>query len=194
MAEDDPLHWDRLAYNWNSQCAACHSTKLSKGYDEATKAFETTWAEIDVGCEACHGPGSAHAAEVEGSSSTSGFEFSFEPWSESLWRRGPEDRIASRVIARAQDRQLDVCGPCHSRRTQIAESPVIGAPLLDGYRPRLLDPELYFPDGQIRDEVYVWGSFLQSRMYAAGVRCSDCHDSHSLSPSAFGRESLHRLS
>jgi len=180
-AQDDPLHWDRLAYNWNSQCAACHSTQLSKGYDEATKAFETTWAEIDVGCEACHGPGSVHTAEVERSSPASGFEFSFEPWSESLWHRGPQDQIAFRAIPRTHDRQLDVCAPCHSRRTQIATAPVIGAPFLDGYRPRLLDPELYFPDGQIRDEVYVWGSFLQSRMYAAGVRCSDCHDSHSLS-------------
>lgn len=38
---------------------------------------------------------------------------------------------------------------------------------------------LYYVDGQQRDEVYVWGSFLQSRMYHAGVTCGDCHEPHS---------------
>ncbi len=38
---------------------------------------------------------------------------------------------------------------------------------------------LYHADGQQRDEVYNWGSFLQSKMYASGVTCSDCHDPHS---------------
>jgi predicted CXXCH cytochrome family protein len=200
---EDPLHWDRLAYNWNSQCASCHSTELIKGYDETSKQFETHWAEIDVGCEACHGPGSDHIAvvartsrapgeldsatvleasldfEAEAGKST-GLKVSFERWKESDWRRAAGDRIASRVVVRSHDEQLDVCAPCHSRRTQIAEAPEIGDEFLDGYRPRLLAPGLYFEDGQIRDEVYVWGSFLQSRMYAAGVRCADCHDPHSL--------------
>jgi len=38
---------------------------------------------------------------------------------------------------------------------------------------------MYYPDGQIDGEVYVYGSFLQSRMYHAGVTCSDCHEPHS---------------
>ena len=200
---EDPLHWERLAYNWNSQCASCHSTELVKGYDEASNQFETHWAGIDVGCEACHGPGSTHVANVAtvsaaksdgdsakeseaGSgldadpSTSSGLNISFETWNENDWRRAPGDRIASRIVGRTHDEQLDVCSPCHSRRTQITNSPEIGDDFLDGYRPRLLDPDLYFEDGQIRDEVYVWGSFLQSRMHAAGVRCADCHDPHSL--------------
>jgi hypothetical protein len=36
------------------------------------------------------------------------------------------------------------------------------------------------------DEVYVYGSFVQSKMYRAGVRCSDCHDPHSLELKAPG--------
>jgi tetratricopeptide (TPR) repeat protein len=51
--------------------------------------------------------------------------------------------------------------------------------LLDSLLPSLLDPELYFPDGQILDEVYVYGSYTQSKMYSRNVRCSDCHDVHS---------------
>ena len=38
---------------------------------------------------------------------------------------------------------------------------------------------LYYADGQMQDEVYNYGSFKQSRMFAAGVTCSDCHDPHS---------------
>jgi predicted CXXCH cytochrome family protein len=184
ITPDDPLHWERLAYNWNSQCASCHSTNLTKGYDAEKGRFDTRWAEIDVGCEACHGPGSLHVAIREGKTEApadaSGFDVKFESWNPEAWQRESGARIATRVSTRTHDAQLDVCAPCHSRRAQIVDVPVIGAPLLDGHRPSLLDPGLYFEDGQIRDEVYVWGSFLQSRMYAAGVRCNDCHDPHSL--------------
>jgi predicted CXXCH cytochrome family protein len=184
VSPDDPLHWDGLAYNWNSQCAVCHSTQLVKGYDPETNRFETRSAQIDVGCEACHGPGSWHVelAADPGAlqKGPSGFAVTFERYSEELWRRAPGERIATRSIQRKQDPQVDVCSPCHARRTQLVSSSEIGEPFLDGHRPRLLDPDLYFEDGQIRDEVYVWGSFLQSPMYAAGVRCSDCHDPHSL--------------
>ena len=184
IPHEDPLHWERLAYNWNSQCAACHSTKLAKGYDQEIDRFDTQWSAIDVGCEACHGPGSRHVSIQDGkadaASGVSGFDISFEPWNPDAWQRENGARIASRVADRSHDAQLDVCAPCHSRRNQIVDSPAVGAAFLDGYRPRLLDPGLYFEDGQIRDEVYVWGSFLQSRMHLAGVRCNDCHDSHSL--------------
>jgi len=184
IMHDDPLHWERLAYNWNSQCASCHSTNLSKGYDEEKGRFDTQWSEIDVGCEACHGPGSRHLSiqegQIDAASGVSGFAVSLEAWNPDAWQRQNEARIASRVTQRSRDVELDVCAPCHSRRSQIVDVPLIGADLLDGHRPRLVDPGLYFEDGQIRDEVYVWGSFLQSRMYSAGVRCNDCHDPHSL--------------
>ena len=58
----DSLHWTGRLQNWNSQCADCHSTGLSKGYVPEADSFATTWSEIDVSCEACHGPGSAHVA------------------------------------------------------------------------------------------------------------------------------------
>jgi tetratricopeptide (TPR) repeat protein len=52
--------------------------------------------------------------------------------------------------------------------------------LLDNYLPSLLEQDLYFPDGQILEEVYVYGSFTQSKMYRHDVRCSDCHEVHSI--------------
>ena len=54
------------------------------------------------------------------------------------------------------------------------------ADFLDYGLPQLLTEGLYYPDGQILDEVYVYGSFMQSKMYARDVRCSDCHDVHSI--------------
>lgn len=183
----DALHWDQPAYNWNSQCAACHSTALAKGFDAVSGHFETTSAELDVACEACHGPGRAHvenpepAAGTASDTSDAALRVRFEPYSADRWQRHGSARIARRAHAPAPDAEIEVCAPCHSRRSELSARPEVGAPFLDGYRPALLEPGLYFDDGQIRQEVYVWGSFAQSRMAAAGVRCSDCHDSHALS-------------
>src|SRR4029453_11018713 len=58
----DVLHWTRLNQNWNFMCAECHSTGVQKNYDSAADRFATKWAEISVGCEACHGAGSRHVA------------------------------------------------------------------------------------------------------------------------------------
>ncbi len=201
----DPLHWDGLAFSWNSQCAACHSTHLEKGFDVEGNRYQTRWAELDVGCEACHGPGSRHVALVassEGddgrvaSGSESGLPISFEVARPERWRLGPgariaaqssDDSIEARDAPSGQAVEIELCASCHSRRARLLDPPAVDDRFLDGHRPRLLDPGLYFEDGQIRDEVYVWGSFLQSRMYAAGVRCSDCHEPHTLSLRRSGR-------
>lgn len=193
IGPEDPLHWERLAYNWNSQCASCHSTGFAKGFDPESGRFSSEWAEIDVGCEACHGPGNDHAGRYARAQSDSapdssadpildpGLEVRFESWDPNLWVREEGARIATRTLPRPLDAQVDVCASCHSRRGELAPTRAVGEAFLDGYRPSLIEPGLYFDDGQIRDEVYVWGSFQQSRMFMAGVRCSDCHDPHSLS-------------
>ncbi len=82
--------------------------------------------------------------------------------------------------------ETEVCAPCHARRSPLGDGHRIGQPLLDGYRLSLLDPQLYHADGRIDGEVFIQGSFLQSRMYAAGVTCSDCHEPHSLKLHAEG--------
>lgn len=169
----DPLHWTGLAGSWNAQCADCHSTNLAKGYDPGRNTYQTRWSEIDVACEACHGPGSAHAAEPAR-------PMPVDLRDERTWQVAEGAAIAHRVPARTRDTELETCAPCHSRRERIVAGPQPGAAFLDGYRPALLDAGLYHADGQILDEVYVWGSFVQSRMYAAGVSCSDCHDPHAL--------------
>ena len=163
---DDWLHWTRAAQNWNGMCAECHSTNLRKGYDADSDSFDTTWSEIDVSCEACHGPGSAHLAWAE-------IPPMARPDLENFGLVIPTSNISSR-------QQVELCAPCHSRRTELGDYDHTRVALLDNQMPALIREGLYHPDGQILDEVYVWGSFVQSKMYHNDVRCGDCHDVHDL--------------
>src|SRR6185503_18888877 len=155
-------------------------TDVRKNYDAVTDTFKTTWAEIAVGCEACHGPGTAHIAwaRSKGNDAGKGLTVSLDERRGARWTIDPASGNASRSRDRRSDAEIEVCAPCHARRAQIAEGWRAGKPLLDHYSPALLEPPLYYADGQQRDEVYVWGSFLQSRMYRHGVTCGDCHEPH----------------
>jgi len=185
IPHDDELHWTQLQQNWNFMCADCHSTDVRKNYDAATDRFATSWAEISVGCEACHGPGSQHVAWATAGSvdaaagAARGLTVRLDARRSATWRIDPATGSAVRSAAKPHDREMDVCAQCHSRRSQIAEGYHAGKPYLDHYLPALIESPLYWVDGQQRDEVYTWGSFLQSRMYARGVVCSDCHEPHS---------------
>ena len=65
VGPDDPLHWTKQYFTWNTNCAECHSTNLHVGYDIERDTFNTTFDEISVGCEACHGPGSLHLEQAQ---------------------------------------------------------------------------------------------------------------------------------
>lgn len=162
---DDWLHWTNQAQNWNGMCAECHSTDLKKNYDPTTDTFNTTWSEISVGCEACHGPGSAHVG-----------------WAQMPEMGRPHLKDAGLTVSTrnlSARQQIELCAPCHSRRMSLDDNIHRHADFLDYGIPQLLTENMYFADGQILDEVYVYGSFMQSKMYARDVRCSDCHDVHS---------------
>lgn len=172
IGHSDPLHWTGVFQSWNTSCAGCHSTNLVKNYDPATDTFATTYSSVDVDCEACHGPGSLHVADPEAHSLLLAADGA-------QWIFPPGESIAERVPARTEHTEIETCAQCHSRRSQLADRFEPGTPLLHAFRPQLLEDGIYHADGQILDEVYVYGSFLQSKMYAAGVSCSDCHEPHS---------------
>jgi tetratricopeptide (TPR) repeat protein len=176
----DELHWTRGSQNWNFMCADCHSTDVRKNYDAATNTFRTAYAEISVGCEACHGPGSVHVelAKARPADAARGLTVRFDERRVASWKPDPATGNPVRSTPRATDVEVQVCAQCHSRRSQVAEGYRAGAAFVDHYRPALLDTGLYHADGQQRDEVFTWGSFLQSRMFHAGVTCGDCHEPH----------------
>jgi len=180
---DDVLHWTGPNLNWNYMCADCHSTDLRKNYQAKSDSYDTRWSEIDVSCEACHGPGKAHVAwaGIEGERpalENKGLTARLDERNGVAWPLDPQNGKPVRSSPRNTSHEIQVCARCHSRRGQLTDHWAPGQPFMDGYRPALLDQGLYYPDGQIEDEVYVWGSFLQSRMYQSGVTCSDCHDPH----------------
>lgn len=182
IAHDDLLHWTGADQNWNFMCAECHSTELIKNFDRGSRSFDTQWSEINVGCEGCHGPASRHVtlAEADSLQGNGGLVVDLDDAGATVWRMDVVTGIAVRSEARMRPpMQPEACGRCHSRRSQVSDGYEYGHALADTHIPSLLDDGLYYADGQIREEVYVWGSFMQSRMYQAGVSCTDCHDPHS---------------
>jgi predicted CXXCH cytochrome family protein len=184
ITNKDPLHWTRLEQNWNWMCADCHTTKLERNYNATNNTYATKWSEMNVACEACHGPGSNHVA---GSKHEPGYEnlaahglvVALDERKGVTWTPDIATGNAMRSAPLTSQRELGVCAQCHSRRAAFAKGMDHDGRLFDTHDIALLTNPLYFADGQQRDEVYDVGSFLQSKMHARGVTCSDCHDPHS---------------
>jgi len=157
------LHWSRGGMNWNTMCSDCHSTNVRKNYDQQTHSYDTKFALINVSCEACHGPGKDHVADV----SRLGSDYK------------PSGRLKMTLNTNSKE-LVDQCARCHMRREQISGNYNFEGTMLDHYFPQLITEGIYHPDGQILDEDYVYGSFTQSKMYHNDVSCIDCHDAHSL--------------
>jgi predicted CXXCH cytochrome family protein len=188
----DPLHWTAPQQNWNYMCAECHSTDVHKNYDAAKDSFKTTFSEVSIGCEACHGAGSGHVRWAEGGRPAnvphSGFSSAAAPRSPVDWLPDPATGSPSTSSRPAAGNVNETCDRCHSRRGQFSESWRPGRPLADTHLPALLTSDLFEDDGQMKDEVFNTSSFQQSRMFAKGVVCTDCHDPHSGALKAAGSE------
>jgi tetratricopeptide (TPR) repeat protein len=188
----NPLHWTGIDQTWNYMCADCHSTNLRKNYELRTRTYATTYAEVDVACEACHGPGSNHLSwarkqdDWKKYDGDHGLTIALSERNGIGWSINATTGNPQRSVARTSEREIQMCARCHSRRSEIYEDSVHGQAVDDDYRVALLDQDLYFPDGQIKGEVYEYGSFIQSKMFHAGVTCSDCHEPHSLKLRADG--------
>jgi Tfp pilus assembly protein PilF len=177
------LHWTRPQQTWNYMCGDCHTTNFSKNYLAEGDRFETAYAEGNVSCEACHGPASRHLAWARASPGTRpadprhGLTFELRGASLATWGSLGSNGILTRTgpISRVE---VETCGRCHARRGQFWPTVTPGEDIGQAYRVALLDQGLYEPDGQILDEVFEYGSFLQSKMYHSGVTCSDCHEPH----------------
>jgi tetratricopeptide (TPR) repeat protein len=191
----DPLYWTGVYQNWNIMCAECHSTNLQKNYNYGKDAYQTVWSEIDVSCEACHGPASNHirwAQEYQADPqqwadvNNKGLVISLTDINKGQWEFEDKAKVAKRNSQYDTRIQLETCARCHARRGVFNDDYRHGEPFMNTHVPALLTDELYFADGQIMEEVYVYGSFLQSKMHKAGVVCSDCHDPHSLKLKAPG--------
>lgn len=193
VTANDPLHWTKPSQNWNFMCAECHSTGVRKNYDASKDRFATTFAEISVGCEACHGAGSRHVDWARSRNKVSGPDHEllvrFDERSGITWSvDGGTLKPVRSAPAPALRKEVETCGLCHARRGQLSEGWTPGRPLSETHRVALLDRRHFHADGQMRheEETYTYAPFLQSKMFAKGVTCSDCHDPHSAALKAPG--------
>jgi tetratricopeptide (TPR) repeat protein len=168
----DVLHWTGRYQTANTLCIVCHTTDYERRYDAAKDAFDSRWKEINVSCQSCHGPGANHLAWAKAAGAA----------------KVSASAMGLTVDLRSGGAQAtqDVCAPCHARRSELSAKGAPGQPLLDHFLPSLLSQGLYHPDGQQLDEVYVDGSFRQSKMFQRGVNCSHCHNVHSGKPRLSG--------
>jgi len=179
ISHKDGLHWTGPYKNWQARCAECHQTNFTKGYDLQSKSYQSKWSGLTVGCQSCHGPGEAHLAWAKDPSNSLSDKFT-----------GVNKLGFAHSFKNAKPKtELEVCAKCHSRREAFsANSSAPHHAYADNYNLATLRPGLYHADGQINDEVYVYGSFLQSKMHARGVRCTNCHEPHSGQLKAKGNE------
>lgn len=150
-------HWTQRGMNWNCQCAYCHHTEFRKNFDPKTDSYASSWVEQGIGCAQCHGPNLPEPA-ANGCLIPFYKKFDKQQW-------------------------MHVCATCHARREELDENFRPGDNFHDHYRLALpSQPGLYYHDGQQLDEVYMWPSFLLSRMGHKGIGCTDCHDPHTMKP------------
>lgn len=170
----DRVHWTQPLQNWNGMCADCHSTGLKRNYNSEDNSFKTSWDTINVSCKSCHT--NDDYSDFTSADSLSG------------WELTDGDNTAQWSGLKRDQSEIEVCAACHSRRTPITDEFNARSKFLDSFSPTLIQSPEYYPDGQIKEEVYVWGSFLQSKMHSKGVICSDCHDPHSLELKVSGND------
>lgn len=161
----DWLHWTGNSQNGNTMCISCHTTNLQKNYDVALDSYNTTWNEINVSCESCHGPGSKHINFLNTQEYKNGERLKNGGF---LYAKGASPQL-----------QLNTCAPCHARKADLSMEMIHSDEIMDDMIPQIISNEFYFADGQINEEDYEYGSFTQSKMFHNNVQCSSCHNPHS---------------
>ncbi len=152
-------HWTGRGMTWNAMCADCHNTGVRKNYDAKADSYATQVAEVGVGCEACHGPMADHNA----------------------WQaKHPHQEGDPTLHPLSREQVFAGCGDCHARRTELTGHFKVGDSFYDHFALSMLDETgLFYADGQVKEEDFEFTAFMGSKMRAAGVRCQDCHESHS---------------
>ncbi|MCF7352860.1 tetratricopeptide repeat protein [Vibrio sp. CK2-1] len=175
---NDTFHWTQQGQNWNQMCADCHVTDYKKNFDSNTHSYNPEFSALNVSCNACHGDDSQHIKWAKGDKSIKnmGYDVNIKMRTPMFHKNDNGDMVSVQPLVDSQ--QVDTCASCHARRAQLQDrtSP---QDIVNAFTPSLLSSDLYYPDGQISDEVYVWGSFMQSKMHEKGVTCTNCHNPHS---------------
>jgi len=181
ITPEHPFFWQRHFQNWNSRCADCHSTDLQRNFAPKTNVFKTQFSEVNVACESCHGPAGQHVELAKKDAITdnnSGFNTRLPAVKNFVFAM---DNPIAHADGQANNSEINVCGRCHSLRTPLSHpfsDPKGQQSFVDDNRLEWIRAPFYHANGTINEEVFVMGSFMQSKMQHAGVTCSNCHNAH----------------
>ena len=182
---------------WNRNCLKCHVVGPQPRFDKE-KGFDTHVGEFGISCEACHGPGEAHATFQR---NRSGLDPKHPPI-------GKQDLVNPADLTHVRSSQT--CGQCHSVfsfyndedkndfMSQDGFSFRPGDDLLDSRHVFQLgqdedlpivkqklerDPEFwkhqFWSDGMVRVSGREYNGLLETACYQRGkMSCLSCHDMH----------------
>jgi predicted CXXCH cytochrome family protein len=170
---------------WNITCVNCHATNLARNFNRKSRTYATTWTEMGIGCEGCHGPGADHVAVADA--------WDKDPVHAPAKPTAAELRIFS--PAKATPRQtFDACGYCHGNKNNTFFGFKPGDRFEDYALPFLMsepipanDPQgEFWPDGRPSrfnrpQALTVSGCFQRGE-----ATCTNCHRMH-------GPENAHML-
>jgi len=180
----------RHVTRWNDNCVFCHNVAPHPARDPVTGAFNTTVAEMGVACEACHGPGAAHARA------------NADPFRRYALHLGAAaDPTIVNPSRLSPARSADLCGRCHGQRItdDIGRFLTNGDPFVPGDDLALWSAPLwqdtpmrgqpapfaarFWPDGTARLTAYEYQGLLQSPCTQRGpLTCTSCHGMHEGDP------------
>ena len=201
---DDVLALPSPAETFEGQCAGCHFTGYTATKDAATQellasavpdingAFDAAGngqlEEVNVGCEACHGPGSAHRSEA--------LKAATEPSRGKINYKG---KFIVNPALLGADRANMICGRCHDQVLGNSQLGVREVPLnnleqfpLPGisrsqYLAQYVSRKTFALDELWQDGIhpkihrgqyFTWLQSQHARNTRQMVACDNCHDNH----------------
>ena len=169
---------------WNRNCFNCHGTNIVQGYDLDGKQYKSTWTEMGIGCEACHGPGRQHVALME--------EWEKNPASKPKYDNSSKNRQLSETLkifsTRSSEprRTYDTCAYCHGNKNNVFVGFKGGDNYADYATPFLISEPLpsfdfqgeFWPDGRPNRFNRPQALTMSGCFKAGAITCTNCHVAH----------------
>ena len=169
---------------WNANCFNCHGTNIVQGYDIAAKKYKSTWTEMGIGCEACHGPGREHVALMEA--------WEKDPASKPNYDNSSKNRQLSDIlkifsVKSSEPRRIyDTCAYCHGNKRNVFVGFKGGDRYADYAMPFLISDPIpendlqgeFWPDGRPNRFNRPQALTLSGCFKAGAIACTSCHVAH----------------